>query len=251
MEAGYTLSRVQFPLNPCYLSSLPEALKTQLKETQRAAFAERTYSNLLIQWRVFLSFCDRYQYPMVPAATETICLFAQFLANRFKSPGSVRNYVNGVRVLHMLMDKPVEAFHSPELKITLRGIARLKQHHPRRASAITPEMLLCMEKHVDRANCVDVVIWAATLLAFFCLLRKSNYVPNLVKKFDSPGSCVAETSLLAQTACWSTLNGRKTIQFAERSLSIPVIAIPNSPICPVRAFQQMETWLTWQSLWIR
>ena len=90
-EAGYTPSRVQFPLNPCYLSSLPEALKTQLKETQRAAFTEGTYSNLLIQWRVFLSFCEQYQYLMVPAATETICLFAQFLANRFKSPGSVRN----------------------------------------------------------------------------------------------------------------------------------------------------------------
>ena len=203
------------PLNPCYLSSLPEALKTQLKETQRAAFAEGTYSNLLIQWRVFLSFCDQYQYPMVPAATETICLFAQFLANRFKSPGSVRNHVNGVRVLHMLMDKPVEAFHSPELKITLRGIARLKQHHPRRASAITPEMLLCMEKHMDRANCVDIVIWAATLLAFFCLLRKSNYVPISVKKFDKSRQLCRGISLLAQTVCWSTLNGQKQLSLLK------------------------------------
>ena len=50
-----------------------------------------------------------------------------------------------MQVLHMLTDKPMEAFHSPNLKI----LKNLKN-----------------------------------LLAFFCLLHKSNYVPISVKKFD-------------------------------------------------------------------
>ena len=50
------------------------------------------------------------------------------------------------------------------------------------------------------------------------------------------GYIAVGTDCLLVNIKWS-----KTIQFAERSLSIPVIAIPNSPICPVRAFQQMET----------
>ena len=96
-----------------------------------------------------------------------------------------------------------------------------------------------MEKHVDRANCADVVIWVATLLAF-CLLRKSNYVPISFKKFDKSrqlchGDIAVGTECLLVNIKWS-----KTIQFAERNLCVPVIVIPNSSICPVRAFQQMK-----------
>ena len=40
--------------------------------------------------------------------------------------------------------------------------------------------------------------------------------------------------LLLMRIKWS-----KTIQFAERSLEMPVVAIPGSPICPVMAYQKM------------
>ena len=51
--------------------------------------------------------------------------------------------------------------------------------------------------------------------------------------------------MLWRHRCWRRLfvgqhKWSKSIQFAERNLSIPVIAILNSPICPVRAIQQME-----------
>ena len=31
----------------------------------------------------------------------------------------------------------------------------------------------------------------------------------------------------------------KTIQFGERALKVPLVAIPGSPLCPVSAYQQM------------
>ena len=78
-------------------------------------------------------------------------------------------------------------------------------------------MLLCMEKHVDRANCVDVVIWAATLLAFFCLLPKSNYVPISVKKFDKSRQLCRRDIATGTDCLLVNIKWSKTIQFAERN----------------------------------
>ena len=175
----------------------------------------------------------------MPVSIDLICLYAQHLANKLKSPQSVRNYVNAVRVLQVLVDQPVDAFQSPDLKLTFRGLARLKQHQPRRAQAITPEMLSRMSEFVDRSNTLDLVIWTAILLAFFCLLRKSNYVPDSQKAFDRSKQLCREDVVVGPDCLVVHIKWSKTIQLAERTLHIPVLAIPNSPICPVKAFQQM------------
>ena len=115
------------------LTFITEKLRRQLKETQRDAFAEGTHKNLLTQWKAFLMFCDQYQYQAMLVSTDMICLYAQYLANKLKSPQTVQNYVNGVRVLQVLVDQPIEAFRLPDLRLTFRGFARLRQHQPKRA----------------------------------------------------------------------------------------------------------------------
>ena len=181
-----------FGLGSCPLTFLTEKLRQQLKETQRAAFAEGTHKNLLTQWKTFLVFCDRYQYQAMPVSTDMICLYAKYLANKLKSPQTVRNCINTVRVLQVLVDQPIEAFRSPDLKLTFRGFARLRQHQPKRAQAITPEMLCHMHKFINVSDTLDLVVWAAILVAFFCMLRESNYVPesSLAYKAKVPGELI-------------------------------------------------------------
>ena len=228
-----------FGLGLCPLTSLTEKLRRQLKETQRAAFAEGTHKNLLTQWKTFLVFCDRYQYEAMPVSKDMICLYAQYLANKLKSPQTVRNYIDGVRVLQVLVDQPIEAFRSPDLKLTFRGIARLRQHQPKRAQAITPEMLCRMHKFINVSDTVDLVVWAAILVTFFCMLRKSNYVPESQKSFDKSKQLCREDIAVGPDCLLVHIKWSKTIQLAERTLHIPILAIPNSPICPVNAFRQM------------
>ena len=221
------------------LTFITEKLRWQLKETQRAAFAEGTHKNLLTQWKAFLVFCDQYQYQAMPVSTDMICQYAQYLASKLKSPQMVRNYINGVRVLQVLVDQPIEAFRSPDLRLTFRGLARLRQHQPKRAQAITPEMLCRMHKFLDSSNALDLVVWAAILVAFFCMLRKSNYVPESQKSFDKFKQLCREDIPVGPDCLLVHIKWSKTIQLAERTLHIPILAIPNSPICPVHAFQQM------------
>ena len=221
------------------LTFITEKLRRQLKETQRAAFAEGTHKNLLTQWKAFLVFCDQYQYQAMPVSTDMICLYAQYLANKLKSPQTVRKYVNGVRVLQVLVDQPIEAFRLQDMRLTFRGLARLRQHQPKRAQAITPEMLCRMHRFLDSSNALDLVVWAAILVAFFCMLRESNYVPESQKSFDKSKQLCREDIAVGPDCLLVHIKWSKTIQLAKRTLHIPILAIPNSPICPVHAFQQM------------
>ena len=85
----------------------------------------------------------------------------------------------------------------------------------------------------------DATFWCLVLFAFFLMARKSNLVPDTVSRF-SPGKQLCRNDVrnldgyLLVTIKWS-----KTIQFGERVLRIPVLAIPNSILCPVHAYIHM------------
>ena len=77
-------------------------LRRDLKVTRKAAFAAGTHKNHLTQWRTYLSFCLYFSLDFLPATVDTICLFCQFL-NRSLTPASVRNYLSGVKFLHVAL----------------------------------------------------------------------------------------------------------------------------------------------------
>ena len=76
---------------------------------------------------------------------------------------------------------------------------------------------------------------------FTRISRKSNLVPNSVKTFNpnkqlcrSNIEINSEKNILLINISWS-----KTIQFGERNLVVPLISIPDSPLCPVKAYHNM------------
>ncbi len=214
-------------------------LKVQLRHTQQAAFAQGTMNNLQIQWNSYFSFCQRFKFVSIPATSQTICLYIQHLANVLKSPDSVRNYLNGVKVLHLLSDASTVAFQSFEVKLTLKGMRRLKAHHPKQAAPITVPILQAFFLLLDVTKPFDATCWALILIAFYCMLRKSNLVPESAHKFD-PTKQLTRSDIQVNSKCLLVhIKWSKTIQFAQRKLTIPLLAIPGSHLCPVQAYTNM------------
>ena len=84
------------------------------------------------------------------------------------------------------------------------------------------------------SNPLHVVFWALFILAFFTLSRKSNLVVsgNKLRRMDV---LVGDNGLLVKFR-WT-----KTIQFGQRILEIPLLAAPESNLCPKKAYQNMIT----------
>ena len=215
------------------------SLHQDVKKSQRAAFAVGTRNNLKTQWKSFLLFTTFFNLVALPATLQTICLYAQFLSRSFKSVASIRNYLNGVKLLHFFLGFECVSFKSLSLSLLLKGVSRINPHVPRRVLPITPAILLQFHSSLQLCFPFDATIWCAFLLSFFLMARKSNMVPKSIFSFDSHkhltrGKIFSSSKGLIVLLTWS-----KTIQTGGRVLKIPLMAIPNHPLCPVAAFRNM------------
>lgn len=100
------------------------SLRQELKASRSSAYAEGTKKNLKIQWESFLLFCIYFELTYLPASTETLSLYVQFLSRTCKSTQSLRNYLSEVKTMHYLLGYSVEHINTFLIQLSLRGIAR-------------------------------------------------------------------------------------------------------------------------------
>jgi hypothetical protein len=70
---------------------------------------------------------------------------------------SIRNDIIGVRVLHIYLDYPFRHLENFVYKLLIKGLVKTKQHFPRRALPITPDILLEMVTFLDLSDPSDCV----------------------------------------------------------------------------------------------
>ena len=213
----------------------------QRNNTLQAAYTSGTKQNLATQWDTYVDFCNVYQNCRLQADVESLSLFIQFISNRLTSPGTVLNYVSGVKTMHVICGLDIEMFDDYLIKMMIRGIKVTKCHVPKKASRVTPSMLLKFREVLDLTQPSDCSFWALFVLAFYLLARKSNLVPDSVCKFDvtkqlTRGDVVVLNDSLLVTLKWSKTNqvGRKEV--------FPLLRNDDSLLCPVRAYTQMLRW---------
>lgn len=223
----------------CYshFSDLQE-LEKELQTTFSNAYATGTQRNLTYQKQAFQDFCQKYNLRPWPASVKTICLYAQHLS-RHAAPTTIRNYIQGIKVWHQLKFLDTAHFDHICISLTLRGIARLKQHVPNKALPITPQLLLKIRKSLNMNDQQDVVYWALMLLSFHLMLRSANAVPQSVGKFDPAKQLVRGDVQVTRSALLVTLKWSKTLQFGGRQHVIPVLANPGSELCLHEAYTNM------------
>ena len=215
------------------------SLKKDLNISRRSAYAEGTVKNLKTQWESYLSFCLYFGLGYLPADTNILSLYAQFLSRTFKPTKSIKNYISGIKIMHYILGFSTDKINDFLLNLSLKGIARLHPHCIQQAHVITPTMLSQMSSHMNLTAKIDIVYWCLFLFAFYLFARKSNLVPTTKrdlksKKFLLRKNVSHEGELLLVTMNWS-----KTIQYGERLLQTPLIPIPGSVLCPVSAYNNM------------
>ena len=214
-------------------------LKRDLDHSNKAAYADGTRKNLRVQWESYLLFCAHFNFVSIPTNTSTLQLYSQFLSRTFKSTDSIRNYIVGVKTMHLLLGYSVDNINKFILNLSLKGIAKLHPYCRKQAEPITPEILISIADSLNLSVTNNLVYWCLFLFAFFLMARKSNLVPTtgkdlLEKKFLLRQDISDKGDHLIVKFRWT-----KTIQKGERILEIPLIQIPDSILCPVKAYRSM------------
>lgn len=121
----------------------------------------------------------------------------------------------------------------------LRGISKLNPHTPRQPLPITPSVLLNMREQLDLQSPLHAVLWCCFIFTLFLFARKSSMVPPKAQSFGPQKHLRRGDILECEAGLLVYIKWSKTIQHGERYLMIPISAKPSSPLCPLKAFQQM------------
>ena len=166
-------------------------------------------------------------------------MYAQFLSCSFASPDSVMSYIASIKLWHILLELDVSPFYSVEFKLTKRGLERTMMHIPRPAAPITPQLLHKFHGFMDLTKPSDATYWALFLIAFFTMARKSNLVPDSISEFDHAKHLTRNRVIISEDCLLVFWSWAKNIQNHNRINKIPIVAIPGSILCPVKAFINM------------
>ena len=193
--------------------------------------------------RYYVTFCSTYDLRPMQPDELTVCLYVTKLAETC-AYRTIKTYLNGIRILHLEagLSNPLPAMFN--LERTLRGIKRSKGDiTPNRKLAVTPDILARIIRRLDLFDPSNLAFTAAMLVAFFGFFRKANVCPvqsgtNPVNEQSPVRRCDFEFSEDFQLV-WVNLRRTKTIQFGQRTLRVPLPAIPGSILCPVTTLSRL------------
>ena len=200
----------------------------------RAAFAHDTTINKTWQAKIYLSFMMTYNYDCLDPSIPAVLLFTQFLANSYKSPLTVKNYLSGAKSYVTSMGGNTANFTTPILHNLLKGITRLSNHIPAQAPPIPLHFIKALCDALYTLDDNARTIRTAVLMGFTSLLRQSNLLEcgaptrhHLIRRMD-----VRDEG----DTLWLDVNSSKTIIDPARRVSVPLPRI-RSPYCPVAAWR--------------
>ena len=139
------------------------------------------------------------------------------------SYSSIRQYLSMLRYISLEANLPNPLLDNWHLSTLLKGLKREMGASVCKKAPVTPELLLGMRSRLIMSSSRDRAVWAAALLMFFCLLRKSNALPASLNSF-CPGKRLArqDFSLAPQRLPYGlvvNLRWSKTIQYVGRGPS--------------------------------
>ena len=208
-------------------------LHEEVAAYRSAAFADNTKKTYRCHLNAYLTFCNNMAVPPVPASHTLISMYAAYLARRLKAR-SVRQYINVVRLLHLESGYDNPCAGNWQLQSTLKGIERTLGLSVTRKTPIHPSFLIQIQKTLRWNSVLDCNFWAAALVMFFGMFRKSNLFPSSDALF-TPDKQFTRSDFILQTNHVSVeVKYSKTIQCKERKFTVK-FPLLQSTLCPVTA----------------
>ena len=206
-------------------------LKTEVATFRAETFADNTKWTCATDRNSYFDFCAKLGVAPELASQEMIATYAAYLAWRLKS-SSVCQYLNILRIVHLEAGLVSPLKDNWYISSTLKGIDRVKDKAVNRKSPITPDIQFRIKVQLTDTNSFDVLFWAAFLLMFFCLFRKSNLFTkgafHMQKQFMHDSFILNMNKSQSVVVRWS-----KAIQHREHEQKMTLPAI--YPLCPVTA----------------
>lgn len=193
-------------------------------EVKDKCWSENTHKARASQWRRYFSFCDEFNLVALPADVETVGLYITFLARKVCYV-TIINYISGLWALHDYWGIPHVDPQIFLIRATLKGAKRLLGCESVQVDPLSPSELKLIFNHLNLDVWRDLQFWCAVCLMYRCLLRVGHIVA-------SPHTMLVRDIKWTQGGMDVIIRSSKTIQFRQRTVTVPVWAAGGSVLCP-------------------
>lgn len=210
----------------------PDTLVKVADKFRTRGWAESTKRVYRSQLQCYLNFCQRMSISVLPVSTEGISMYIAYLAHVKKLQfQTIANYLVIVKHLHKSNGFKDPIKDNWQVEHLLQGVKRVLGVAQGCAVPITPDMLLCVKKHLDLYKLFHLSVWSACLIGFFGMLRPGNFLMR-DKSVPVLRICQLESRDMDYII---TFDYTKTIQFRQKQLRIIIPYLSEHPLCPASA----------------
>ena len=164
-----------------------------------------------------------------------------FLADSLKSSGSVKNYVSGVKTWSTIFGYDSSKFYSIKLWLTISGMEKANEHIPQPKLPVWPSQLKQLHGLLNFDDMVGIVFRSMITIAYFAMLRKSQFANVSVSKFKVSELFLREDFHFTSYGLQVNVKWNKSDQKHASSHFIALLNIPESVLCPIKAYADMVT----------
>ena len=204
-----------------------------MRQRTNQAYRPGTLANQKSHHILYMAFCLKFELSPLPAATDVLQLFVEFLMTTYSSPKSVLNVVSSVKTLHLALQLDTAAFQSYDFSLTKRSLLINVRHFPTRAPPLPPSLLNALVALSLKLGPQGTAFATLLALAFCTLARLSSLVPVSPTTPDITRVPVISDLSVARDGFSLNLKWSKTLQAADRAVSLPIVKASSSPSCPV------------------
>ena len=221
----------------------------ELHNILRSSIAPSTRATYNVGTRRFELFCRQINVQCYPPSEQTLMFFATSLSKHI-SFKSIKVYLAAIQYHTILKGWSIKMNNMNRLYYTLRGIRRVQGNTFTRPPRSPFTMNLILKLHSSlylHFSFLDAhMIKAASLIAFFGLLRASEYLSKNSRQYDSADTLLFNEINFDRTFSHVTIHIKKSKTDPFRQgCNIKVWAI-NQHYCPVRCLRLYHTLNTFQ-----
>ena len=183
----------------------------------------------------YANFVRKYKLSLLNPSKYQIMSYIAFLSNKFRTPGTVYNYLSGAKTWLELKGGNTAAFDDFSVRLIKKGVARVALHEVKQAPPLSIKNIKGVIKVFTRAGINADVFKAATLIAYFSLLRQSNLVLTGLAGSTSHVLRQKDVKVIG-SQLRITVRSTKTSSLPADQFVVCIPSVANRAYCPVTAW---------------
>lgn len=223
---------------PVHYLCLPDdgsPLCKQMLSSFSTSIAPGTLVNRRKQAEEYVRFSLLYNVPYLHPSITQVCMYSQYLANKFAAPASIKNYLSGAKTWVGEHRGSVHSFLAPQLAQLVKGFVKNSSHVTVRAPPLLPHHIRHICSVLDVSPSAPLALKPALLIGYDCFLRASNLLSPTMLEWGGPHTLLAADIKVTLSGLQVLVRSTKTRPAsAACSFYIPRGDFPQ--FCPVEAW---------------